>query len=131
VLHFLDVGFRQMLAFLDVPFPGFPVINAAVDVTAFFCALAYYRRATGPKQLLLSECRKLRRRGSKPNIQRRLPPYERLTELFDSVPQSKLFHNGNCPAKTDFLYPLEMNSGGKIARTTVVEVFLIWSLPNL
>jgi hypothetical protein len=45
MLHFLDVGLRQILQFLDVPFPGFPVINAAVDIAAFFCALTYYRAA--------------------------------------------------------------------------------------
>ena len=36
-----------MLHFLDLPFSGFPVVNAAIDVAAFFCALAYYRWAAG------------------------------------------------------------------------------------
>lgn len=36
-----------LLHYLDIPFPGYPVINAAIDVAAFFCALAYYRWATG------------------------------------------------------------------------------------
>lgn len=36
-----------LLHYLDIPFPGYPVINAAIDVAAFFCVLAYYRWATG------------------------------------------------------------------------------------
>ena len=27
-----------LLHYLDIPFPGYPVINAAIDVAAFFCA---------------------------------------------------------------------------------------------
>jgi hypothetical protein len=33
----------NMLHYLDVPFPGYPVINVVIDVAAFLCALAYYR----------------------------------------------------------------------------------------
>ena len=36
-----------LLHYLDIPFPGYPVINAAIDVAALFCARAYYRWATG------------------------------------------------------------------------------------